>query len=228
MTERGFYINEGWYSYDEAHNLFGITRLRPSVEVFYKKDMEVVSVRKDVEDSTLYDVEDKLWKTDILAFSITLYRNLGSLTVYKGSQSIIYNLSFSKSLYSETPTHVEHEGTITDLTSLYSDNGITTYPCEAYHIKDGEVLAWYDDRTRLYWDVNQNKWVTSYSSSSTAKYETMLYVREDNIYGSVYVFETDGIPTTRQAVGGTIRRSGNNNNSYTFLDGSISRPWYRS
>lgn len=151
MSEQRFYIGDRWYTYEEAHNLLGLTRSRPENVTFLKSDFSTVQIRKDVDDNTFYDYENKIWHDDINEFNYPLYRSLGEITLYKCESATVYNC-YTDTVKNDDPKFVNYDSTMTDLNWLYSKYGMTQYRCAPYIVNEGIVIAWYDGILGLYWN----------------------------------------------------------------------------
>lgn len=163
MSDRQYLINNQWLSYDEAHNLYGMTILKPQIITLYTSDLNEVSVRKDVSDNTYYDVIAKSWVSDISLFSEKLFLRLEESKLYKGSVEISSGFTFSDSIVNASPDYVDYNYNIVSIEDIKENYGITNYECVDYIIQDGELLAWYDSKTNMYWDDRPDKkeWTTS-------------------------------------------------------------------
>lgn len=151
MSEQRFYIGDRWYTYEEAHNLLGLTRSRPENVTFLKSDFSTVQIRKDVDDNTFYDAENKIWHDDINKFNYPLYRSLGEITLYRCESATVYDC-YTDTVKNNNPKFVDYESVITSLNDLYINNGITKYRCAPYIVNEGIVVAWYDGIEELYWN----------------------------------------------------------------------------
>ena len=151
MSEQRFYIGDRWYTYEEAHNLLGLTRSRPENVTFLKSDFSTVQIRKDVDDNTFYDYENKTWHDDINEFNYPLYRSLGEITLYRCESATVYDC-YTDTVKNNDPKFVDYDSTMTDLNWLYYKHGMTQYRCAPYIVNEGIVIAWYDGILGLYWN----------------------------------------------------------------------------
>lgn len=151
MSEQRFYIGDRWYTYEEAHNLLGLTRSIPENVTFLNSDFSTVQIRKDVDDNTFYDSKNYVWHEDINEFSPTLYRQLDQITLYKCESSELYDC-YTDTVKNDDPKFVNYDSKMTDLNDLYEKQGITQYRCAPYIVNEGIVIAWYDGILGLYWN----------------------------------------------------------------------------
>lgn len=151
MSERLYYINNQWVTYEQAHNEYGYTNSRPEFVTFLRDDFSEVTVRKDVDDNTFYDIENHAWYEDINEFSPTLYRQLDQITLYKCESSALYNC-YTDTVKNDDPKFVSYDFEMTSLDDLYNNYGMTQYRCAPYIVNEGIVIAWYDGIEELYWN----------------------------------------------------------------------------
>lgn len=163
MSDRQYLINNQWLSYDEAHNLYGMTILKPQIIALYTSDLDEVSVRKDVTDNTYYDSIAKSWVSDISLLSERLFLRLDESKLYKGSLEISSGFTFSDSIVNASPDYIDYNYSIVSIEDIKENYGITNYKCSDYIVQDGELLAWYDSKTDMYWDNRPDKkeWTSS-------------------------------------------------------------------
>ena len=155
--ERLFFINGNWYTYKQAHNLFGCTKRRPQMVTLYTSSLSPVVVIRDVDDSTFYYRDNHKWVSDISY--LNLYKSLGKCGLYKG-ETQVNNECYSSSYYNTAISIVKFNSVITDLQTLYNSEGITQYKCAVIQKdangnslldRNGNPLVWYDKNTKKYW-----------------------------------------------------------------------------
>jgi hypothetical protein len=156
MNDQEFYIRDRWYTYEEAHNLLGLTRSRPENITFLKSDFSTVQIRKDVDDNTFYDAENHIWHDDINEFNPPLYRQLDQITLYKCESSELYDC-YTDTVENDNPKFVNYDFSLTLIRDLYYRYGITKYRCMPYIMNNGNIVVWYDDILCLYWDDRSGK-----------------------------------------------------------------------
>ena len=174
--ERLYYIKEAvtedkWLTYEEAHR-YGCTRTKPQTLTFYDSEARPVSIRRDVDTDTLFDLRPEAeiphdWVDDISDLESPLYKKIGNITLYMGENPSVY-VGYATSKNSTVATLVEntlHNDYIPikdSPNSLYELYGITDHKCDNYYVQEGTVLVWYDSITHLYWDNRPNKkrWVS--------------------------------------------------------------------
>ena len=162
MNDQEFYIRDRWYTYEEAHNLLGLTRSRPENITFLKSDFSTVQIRKDIDDNTFYDAENHIWHEDINEFDPPLYRSLGEITLYRCEAASIHDC-YTDTVMNNDPKFVSYDSEMTSLSDLYKDYGITQYRCAPYIVNEGIVIAWYDGIEELYWNDREgyHRWQRS-------------------------------------------------------------------
>ena len=162
MSEQQFYVNGNWYTYEEAHNLLGLTRSRPENVTFLNSDFSTVQIRKDVDDNTFYDSENHIWHDDINEFSHPLYRSLGEITLYRCEAASIHDC-YTDTVKNDDPKFVNYDSEMTGLDDLYNNYGMTQYRCAPYIVSEGIVIAWYDGIKELYWNDREgyHRWQQS-------------------------------------------------------------------
>ncbi len=156
MNDQEFYIRDRWYTYEEAHNLLGLTRSRPENVTFLKSDFSTVQIRKDVDDNTFYDAENHIWHNDINEFDPPLYRSLGEITLYRCEAASIHDC-YTDTVVNNDPKFVSYDSSLTLISDLYYRHGITKHRCMPYIMNSGNVVVWYDDIICLYWDDRSGK-----------------------------------------------------------------------
>lgn len=168
MSERLYFINNTWLTYENAHKL-GYTKLPPNLLSAIDSTGSEVTVIQDLYDNTYYDSANKLWTSDFT--ELNLYKNLDStITLYTSEVPSDFQC-YSNSLDSSTPTHVMYSGLITDITSLYNNYGMTTYQCEPFNVLNGVTQSWHDPITDLYF--NGTSWQVD---PPTAKTDELLFM----------------------------------------------------
>ena len=187
--DRLYYINNNWYTYEQAHNLFGCTHIKPNTLTFYNSSNEAVTIRQDPSDNTLYDSANQRWVQDIS--DLNLYNKIGVITLYKSETPTTYN-TYSDHLNSDTNEYIYYNDEYTLLDSLYTNYGITNYPCQSYYVENGNLLSWYDSNTELYWDNETKQWqdtAPEYGSdfSFIAQMNTMDYGETFDSMSMVYI-----------------------------------------
>ena len=162
MNDQEFYIRDRWYTYEEAHNLLGLTRSRPENVTFLKSDFSTVHIRKDVDDNTFYDAENHVWHNDINEFNPPLYRSLGEITLYRCEATSIHDC-YTDTVMDNDPKFVSYDSEMTSLDDLYNNYGMTQYRCAPYIVNEGIVIAWYDGIKELYWNDREgyHRWQQS-------------------------------------------------------------------
>ena len=157
-SEKQYYINGQWLTYEQAHNELGYTLTRPQILTFYTEDLIPVQVRKDISDNTLYDTVHKTWVTDI--DDLNLYNKVGTVTLYKSEVPTTYD-AYSNTLLSDIPYFISYNDDITSISYVYANEGFTPYPCQDYTVESGEIITWYDENLDLYWDTKTGQWLDS-------------------------------------------------------------------
>lgn len=153
--ERYYYINNSWITYEEAHNQYGYTLSVPEIITLYTQTCDPVNIRKDIDDNTYYDSENKQWVSNLSIFG--LYKRIGNIILFMCEQPIVYT-GYTDSIIGNTANYVEIEGSLVSIEYLYGHQGITEYQCSVYYVKSGEILSWYDSIKHLYWDINRHSW----------------------------------------------------------------------
>lgn len=183
-----YYIKKAndWLTYDEAHR-YGCTKVKPVNIIFYTSSLNPVTVRKDVQTNTFYDLQEDQphdWVNDI--DELNLYSKIGNISLYKGKNKIS-GTGYSDSAFSNTPNFFKNEDfALSKISDLYNNFGITDHKCDVYYIYQGAVLSWYDKETSLYWDNRSfvKRWLseppkfqeaeeTTYIAPSTSKMEML-------------------------------------------------------
>lgn len=159
MSDKEYYINGEWLTWDEVHNL-GYTTTPAELITVYDSENNEITLKKDTSNNTYYDETNHRWLSDITELNV--YKSLGTITLYTSEVSNSY-ACYSNSELSDTPTHVEYDSNIVSLDELYTTNGMTQYACSDYTVTDGNILVWYDNVLNKYWDNRQDKkeWLDS-------------------------------------------------------------------
>ena len=105
MYERLYYIDEQWYSYEEAHNLFGMTKTKPQILQLYTSNLTEVSIRKD-SDGTLYNSATHTWVEDLDSFTPPIYCRVSEEHLYKGCKDLYTHYTYSNSIINEIPNYI--------------------------------------------------------------------------------------------------------------------------
>jgi hypothetical protein len=171
--DRLYYINNNWYTYEQAHNLFGCTRVKPEILSLYTDTTQLVSIIKDVETNAYYDSENHIWVNSIS--DLHLYKRLNTTILYKGDQEVSY-IGYTDDINSDSANYVEIDNALVSITSLYNTEGITEHTCEDYIITDGEYISWYDPETELYWDNQSGRKLWSSSPPQFQKAGETTYI----------------------------------------------------
>lgn len=176
MSDKLFYIDGEWLTYDQAHSL-GYTLKKPNILRLYNKDTSQVNVRQDVDDNTIYDDKNSQWVKDI--GDINLYNLVGRTTLYNIDDPIEY-IGYSDSLLSSSASHVAVLSSITSVDYLYNNSGITPYECQVYLAQSGKILVWYDPVKNKYWNNQdgQKKWMDS--PPAIKKEQDDVFIRPNN------------------------------------------------
>ena len=156
MSERLYYIDDQWVTYEQAHNEYGYTYSRPESVELFNSNCESVIVRKDTDDNTFWDSDNHVWVSDISL--LHLYKSVGVTTLYRSSTPIEYD-SYSSDYSSLDAGYVRVGDCITPTYELYRTLGYTDHPCIDYYVKDAVPICWYDQITELYWDSQSKSWL---------------------------------------------------------------------
>ena len=163
MAEKYYFVNNQWLTYAEAHAL-GYTQRKPNIYTCYTLSLTPVTIRQDVSDNTFYDSSHLTGRSDIQPWwpsdqsDREIYNKLtSSITIYRGEEPVQCNGSFSSSMFTRTPSHVNMNNSIVSLADLYRHQGITQYKCRNIYVEYGNALIWYDEQTQLYWDNQEGR-----------------------------------------------------------------------
>ena len=158
MSERLYFINNEWLTWEEIHDL-GYTTLRPDIVTAYDVNCNQVFLVKDISDNTYYDSNNKTWLDDIT--DLDVYIPLNIVDLYYG-ETFTKHMSYTNSLVSGDDIFIEYNSHIVDVDSLYN-MGLTLYKCSNYTVDAGNIVVWYDSTKNMYWDnrVGQKQWVST-------------------------------------------------------------------
>jgi len=164
MSDTLYLIDGNWLTYEEAHSL-GYTSQKPEIVTLYTDDLTQTQIIRDTSDGTFYNSSEHQWVTDI--YDVGLYRKLDDITLYLCEESAQYQ-AYTDEYLSDIPTHVYFNDVMSDINTLYSTHGITTYQCESYYVKNGDLLIWYDPEEDKYWDNTNKKWLDDAPNTDNA------------------------------------------------------------
>ena len=183
MSERLYYINNQWVTYEQAHCL-GYSQLPQKLVKLYTQSNEEVYIKRDTGDLTYYDKSNLRWVTDF--HDLGLYKYVSSLKCFRGETYSEY-MGYSDHTDNNTIDYILYNESITDLQSLYEYKGITTYKCSnIISSEDNSPVVWYDSKTDKYFDDRDgiHKWVDTFSDVKVVLYDSSInksYIVYENV-----------------------------------------------
>lgn len=180
MSDTLYLIDGNWLTYEEAHSL-GYTSQKPEVVTLYTNDLTQTQIIRDTSNGTFYNSSEHQWVTDIC--DVGLYRKLDDIILYSCEESAQYQ-AYTDEYLSDIPTHVYFNDVMSDINTLYSTQGITTYQCESYYIKNGDLLIWYDPEEDKYWDNTNKKWLDDAPNTDNAVLQDVFIMQNP---GDIYL-----------------------------------------
>lgn len=148
-----YFVNGGWMSWDEAHNMYGYTRT-PCIDITaYNSSLDAVTVRYEPSEDKywFYGLGAWGWWFDASEITGMYFQTSGDIQLYHGSSASMFE-GYSNAYQGTTTAIGIGRSSIVDLADAYSQFGLTQYPCEDWIVLGGVVVAWYDSENDLYWD----------------------------------------------------------------------------
>lgn len=144
-----YYYNDGWYTYEELYQQFGITLEPPNLVTLYDTDLtqfdgwEYNESTWIISDNRWYSCSDLPYykKTDIQTSVYFIDQPL-SLDVYSRRES---NLLL-------------YESHLSSFEYLHNTKGITWTSSTVYYVKNGIIRCWYNHDIDQYWDTDTSAW----------------------------------------------------------------------
>ena len=223
MQDKLFYINNEWLTYEQAHNL-GYTLTPSKLITLYSSDDSQVQVKKD-DSNQFYDSTNLTWVDDFN--SLNLFNYINQITFYKGESSEEYR-GYSNTVNNNSINCILYDGNISSLDDLYTNKGITTYPCTNIITYNNSPVVWFDSSTNKYFDDRYNNptWSVSFNDVAVTVYDSSLneqFTIYENTSDSVFYIDGSFVGYSKfysRPNYGIIRE-----HIYTFLD-SVSYDTY--
>ena len=171
MSDRLFYIDGEWRTYEQAHSL-GYSLLPQRLLNFYTDRNEKVVIKQDSGDDTYYDSANFRWVADFA--ELGLYKKVKTAAYYRGESSDNYSC-YIASVDDSQPTHILYNSFIVPISDVYENYGITSYECENIILdENNSPLVWRDSRTGKYFDDRDgfHRWVDSIDDTLVTMYDS--------------------------------------------------------
>lgn len=170
-----YFYNDKWYSYEELHDLYGITNGKASLISLYDFDLNKYT-GWEFEDQTWITQDNKWYNQDDLPY----YKKTdNTLTVYLIDKPLLLNeyMLRNSKLY-------EYDNHLYSYAYIHDNYGITLTPSSIYYAKDNIIRCWYNEDLNIYWDTDTNKWL-----SAPPQYDdTIIDVSDINSIGACGLF----------------------------------------
>lgn len=184
MSDRLFYIDGEWRTYEQAHSL-GYSLLPQRLLNFYTDRNEKAVIKQDSGDDTYYDSANFRWVADFA--ELGLYKKVKTAAYYRGESSDNYSC-YIASISDAQPTHILYNSFIVPIGDAYENYGITSYECENIILdENSSPLVWYDSQTGKYFDDRDgfHRWVDSIDDTLVTMYDSLA-----TLASSVYESES--------------------------------------
>lgn len=145
-----YFYNNQWYSYDDLHNLFGITLTTSEDAILYDDDLNQYNAWDNSDETWV--INDNKW---YYQYNLPYYRKSSDYTNLYIADQLITPEKFTKH---NTLSYYNYNNHLYSYEYLHYNFGITLTESQIYYVKYGVIKCWYNPDIRLYWDTETSEW----------------------------------------------------------------------